>query len=557
MYRDVVIFHSSNANDKSFAQVIADKVKPFAEPRLVDVDEQECLDQAGLPRPEEFEGAPVYVISPALLRQPEYRKKLIASTPGQDTPGRNIPWRQGYYICHGVTFDKIRDDYPDLQNLRDDVLIKAEEYLPTLIDELRQYLAELSKHASFPQRLGRSVLVLVAYLVYALGILSMVAASLSIISALWLIGLLIFKWQPPAYQIVLICHVLFGAGFRFSEIPSLDFWQYLGPAWKFPDVVDEPGGSSQNASGHFDAEYSRQVHRQTISKWMKTAQAAQRKQLVVFAFILVPGLMSAWGTGLTGAGAIAFVGGLLMPVLWSISLRYLEIWRTWMYGMSDYEIDRTQSVFRRWPPPVGTTQWTVHRPWFAKSPWILGAQWVQAIQARVFISHAWEDDKNISVAKDLYQIATNLHLPCFLDKKRMTNKFAAFRSRLANELLTSTHFFVVLGPDAVESPAVHREIRTAMQRWYTGLEPAIICIVEPARAELLLMKDDTVPEIKFLLSQCPKLTYAEACNQEVIRHIIRQRCRQGLLQDWLALLSPASTLKRYLSDEARSMRQIH
>lgn len=560
MYREVVIFYSGDdVNDEEFAQHLKVKISSFAEPYLMDVDQLERDDRAGLPRPDEFEGAPIYIISPSLLRNPAHREKLLASMPGPTTPGRNISWRPSFYICHDITFGEIEQNYPELEDLVADVLLGSEEHLDDLIEDLRQYLADVSRPDNPAERTRRrSYMVYIAIPVYLLGNVGAFLYSLSFISSIWLLSVLVLKVDPPAFEAALICHVFFAAGYSFSRIPSLDLWEYLGPAWKVSDDPEESDRSLYWNSGHPDSEYTESIHRKTVFKWMSAARAAQFRQLLTLGSLLVPGILFVKGTNLVGAGTIAFLIGLFMPMLRSVSLRYLENMLAWGYGMSDYEIKRIQQTFGDSRPPAGASRRTVHRPWLPRSPWIYGALWMPALQAKVFISHAWDDDKCIeaagrkSPALVLYDIVTDLHLSCFVDKKEMTSKFANLRSELASELLSSTHFFVVLGPNVKRSKPVHREIRTAMQRRYTGLEPAIICIVEPEVAEEL-MKNETASEINFLLRTCPKLTYAEASDPQVIRHIIRQRCRQGLLQDWLALISPASALRGYLANETRSM----
>ena len=561
MLPKVVIFYTGdNADDEAFAKEIEAKLGSFSEPKLMDVDELERQDRAGTFRPEEYEGVPIYILSPTLLQQPEYRNKLIASTPGQNTYGRNFPWSQCFYICHNITLQQIKDDYPDLENLRFEAMIGDQKNLPELIGDLKKYLADTPQSVSLAQRISEFFRIVVAFLFYSLGFFCTTVYSFSFISSLGLLYLLIFKFKQPTYELIFISHVLFAAGYSFSRIPFLDFWEYLGSAWKIYDFSEDRANYMRN--GHPDSEYTDRVHGQAVFKWMSIARVAGFKQLIILCFLLIPALLSVDGANMIVAGICAFFVGLIMPIFWSISWRYFDKWRAWGYAMSDHEIDRIQKIYKNTRPLIGVSRWTVHRPWSPRNPWILGAFWIKALQVNIFISHARKDDKyyenanHESAAQVLYQIVTNLHLPCFLDEKAMPSKFATLRSQLASELLECTHFFLVLGPKVKESQTVRQEIRTVMQRWYNGLEPAIICVVEPEVAEILL-EDNTVPEINLLLRKCPKLTYAEASDPDVIRHIIRQRCRHGLLQDWFALVSPMSTLRRYVSNEISSMSKIN
>jgi hypothetical protein len=235
-----------------------------------------------------------------------------------------------------------------------------------------------------------------------------------------------------------------------------------------------------------------------------------------------------------------------MPQLWSIALRYLTRRAYWILGMSDEEMERTARFFSPWGFRI-TTEFEyryrgthggqlMHRPWLRKQP-------------KVFISYAWRDEEHTSAARTLQQTISHIGMPCFLDRRQIPGKFASWRVYVTDEILRCTHFFVVLGPNVHEAQVMHREIRTALQRWNTELEPAMVCVVEPEVAAAL-ERENLSPELQYLLQEVPKITYAEAACSDIVARLLFQRRRQGLWQDWLTLLWPAKRLQRFLEVES-------
>jgi len=524
MYKDVNIFHSGDdPDDKAFAQTIAERIRHFALPRLIDVDELERQDAAGQMRPEGFVGVPVYVISPSMLRDSEYRKKLILGT-----PGRNSPWRWVFYICRGIELDDIRNNFPDLKKLFFDVMVGEQSHLPNLVEELKMYLEYAPKHVSPTQRILQHFKLVIAILMMGLGSLGYFAYYLAILSSLLLYFSLLITGEQSVYELALACHVLFAAGYSLSRFPPLDFWPELGSTWK---VREHPKHASPFGSTHPDSECHIGVFREGATKWLNTIHRSQFWLIFRLCLFIIPGMASLQGSNMIMAGIAVILIGLFIPLLWSQALKHIQKLAYREEGMSASEMERTARFF-------------------SQGPQIIHRRLLQA-PVRVFISHAWRDDEFTPAAESLYQIVTDLGLPCFLDKRRIPGKFTSWRSQVTDEVLESTHFFVVLGRSASNAQGVYEEVRTTLQRWFTDLEPAIICIVDPEVA-MELDKQNISREINFLLHECPKLTYAEASNPEVVAHIIRQRHRQGLLGDWVTLASPFKTLKRVLHDEVIS-----
>jgi hypothetical protein len=263
----------------------------------------------------------------------------------------------------------------------------------------------------------------------------------------------------------------------------------------------------------------------------------------VLSWLGIPGMAAFWKSSRAWMGGAAFLLGLTVPRLWSTALRYLVRRAYWESGLSDEELDRTARFFSPWGSGITTEsdyrfggthggRMLVHRPWFSRRP-------------HVFISYAWRDEEQTPAARILQQTVARINVPCFLDTRKIPGKFSSWRARVADEILDCTHFFLVLGPNVNEAQVVHREIKTALQRWNTELEPAVLCVVEPEVSDGL-ERSKLSPELKYLLHQAPKLTYAEAAQQEVLEILLFQRCRQGLCRDWVTLLRPAARLRGFL-----------
>ena len=533
MDRAVCLFHTGDdPGDHDFARRVAELIRPFCSPLLINVDELERMDDRGAPRPQRFRGVPVYVLSTAMLHLTHHRRKLVTGTPGRNLPGRSV-----FYICHGVTTAEIRARYPDLQKLFLDVMVGEEADLPAMVDELKAYIERAPDRVGLPARVWLLAQFLAGIVMSLFGTVGYCAYLAAFPSALWLLLSLLLTGGRPDLETAAACHVLFGAGYGINRVRPLDLWPWLGPAW---------GIGAQPPGGHRDSGRTLDSFLRAIGPWQQMVEAARMLKVGALCWLVIPGVSVLIGTESAWAGAAAFVVGLGMPRLWSVALRYLTRRRYWTSGMSDDEMERTAQVFSPWgfktTPEFdyrhgGTRGWQlVYRPWLRKPP-------------KVFISYAWRDEDRTPVARTLHQTISRLGVPCFLDTRRIPGKFSSWRARVVDEILDCTHLFVVLGPNVHEAQVVHREIRTALQRWYTELEPAVACVVEP-EVGAALSAERLSPELRYLLHEAPKMTYAEAARGEVVARLLLQRRRQALWQDWLALLQPAARLRRFLKMES-------
>lgn len=530
--REVYLFHAGDApGEDDFARSIADRIRPFCSPRLINVDELERMDEAGAPRPKLHDGVPVFVLSPTMLRQPLYRQKLVTGT-----PSRNLPERAAFYICHGVTTDEIREQYPDMQQLLLDVMVGEEAELPALVDELKAFIEGTPEQLSLWLRVWLLAKFAAANVVCVVGFIGHLAYFGAFLTAPWLSWALVSAGRQPSWEAAAACHVLYAAGYCVNRLRPLDLWPWLGPVWRITDR--RPGGHPDSSSTFSSVLLA-------LGPWRQTAEAARVMKFFALCLLALPGAAALARSGAPWAGGVALFVGLLMPRLWTGALRSVARLAYWTTGMSDKEMERmarsysylgletvTEAEYRQ---GARRGEQTAHRPWLRKPP-------------RAFISYGRRDEARTPAAAVLRQTLERMGVPCFLDTGQIKGRFVSWRVRLIDPLLDCTHLFVVLGPRVSEAQVMHREIRTALQRWYTELEPAVICVVEPEVAAAL-ESEGVSPELKYLLHDAPKLTYAEAADAEVVSHLLRQRRRQGLWRDWLSLLRPRARLRQFLRNE--------
>ena len=533
MDRRVCVFHAGDdRGDRDFANRILDLIRPFCSPQLINVDELERLDDAGTPRSEAFRGVPVYVLSHAMLQPRHRRWKLVSGTPGRNLPGRCV-----FYICHGITTTEVRPRYPELAKLFLDVMVGEESDLPAMVEELEAYIEHAPDHVGLAKRLRLVARFLAVNALYWIGAVGYLAYFAAFVTAVWLFYSLLLTGGQPDLETAAACHVLYGAGYGINVVQPLDLWPWLGPARSIGVKASGAHPDSTRTIGTFlDA----------ALPWLDMVERARMLKFGSLCWLVIPGASTLVGTDAAWAGSAAFVVGVAMPPLWSVAVRFFTRRAYWTLGMSDAEMARTSRFFSplgfeftneseyRYRATRGGT--LVRRPWFRKRP-------------RVFISYAWRDEKRTAAAHTVEQTISRMRLRCFLDDRRIPGKFTSWRARLIDEVLDCTHLVVVLGPDVMEAQVVHREIRTALQRWCTELEPAVVCVVEPDVAAML-DREELSPELKYLLHEAPKLTYEESTRSDIVARLVLQRRRQGLCEDWLTLLRPAARLRRFVAMES-------
>jgi hypothetical protein len=538
-FTDVNIFFSGDdPDDRNFAETILNSAEPFCFPAMIDVDSLEQLDDSKIYREERFPGVPIFILSPGMLRRPEYRRKIVDGTPARNLPGHSV-----FYICRGITVDVVRDQYPELDQLFFDVMVGEEKDLPVMLEELQAYLIHAGQ--GIDQEKGvRAIFSFATHsVVFFLGFIGYGFYLAGFLCAAWLPYSIWLSASRSELGLLAACCALFSAGYGFNRLKPFDLWPWIGPAWRI-------GGRKMDS--HPDSSFAVDRIPSSVRPWRQSAYLVRLQKILALCWLLIPGGIAAAESPKGWLGLAALLSGLLIPRFWPFGLKYVtqNFYRN--AGLGDEEMSRTAKAFSPYglattlePEYQSLVRWggsMVLRPWLMNNP-------------RVFISYAWRDKQGVAIAQYMEKMISQLGVNCFLDTRGIPGKFSSWRSRIAEEILKCTHFFVALGPNALEGGTIPREIRTALQRWHTGLEPAVICVIEPETASAL-EKEHLTEEVKFLLRDAPKLTFAEAANPDILLHMIRQRRRQGLVRDWLALLNLGGVERAFIDIETSQSAEI-
>ena len=103
-----IAFAGDHAADRALAESLRVRLLPFAEVRLIDIDELE--------RDPQFKtlttrwGPSIYVVSENLLSNPDRRARLVASSPARNLRGRLV-----FYVCCGLSESHLRSRIAGLQ----------------------------------------------------------------------------------------------------------------------------------------------------------------------------------------------------------------------------------------------------------------------------------------------------------------------------------------------------------------------------------------------------------------------------------------------------------
>ena len=569
----IQIFHAGDdPADRAFAEQIASMASGFADPVFMDTDEFDRQDDTGDYRPEGFRGTPVYVLSPGLLDKDWNRAKLVGSIPLLGKAG----W-QGFFICRGINVHGLLRQYPDLTDLHDKVMIGNEDDLPEMVDELREYLP-LKEGLQRRSRFGALVMALCLPLLvlgYPMYLLSYVGVPAAI---LLMINLLAEAGMSAVWEVRLACLCLYAAGFLLNTLPAMDLWPWMGRRWILPagaSDIDLTRNSSPASAqlwtqmlcleapqpGRASAECTEKDLRLIVRGWLGAVRRSAALRAWLMLLLIVPSLvaLSFRTEAMPTIALLALLVGFIAPILYYRATRTVHRNLYELIGLSRKEMARSDEALgmtsapRGLPTPVGwrmgaavaaqsLSSWRVRRRWFRQ-------------RDRVFISYAWADQEQISMAEPIASCLDRMGCNCFLDRRGIQGRFSAWRGRVARELLECTHLIAIIGPRAAKGGVMGREIQTVLHRWQTELSPSVICVVHPELSEQVLGEEADLPfAFRLLLRWCPQLDYDQAIEPETLAYLIRQRRRQGLLQDWLSVIEPSGRIRRMLRGMEASRR---
>jgi hypothetical protein len=163
-----------------------------------------------------------------------------------------------------------------------------------------------------------------------------------------------------------------------------------------------------------------------------------------------------------------------------------------------------------------------------------------------FISYAWRDNERTRMATRLAHTFGAIGVSHFLDRQEVESRFVVWRERVSPALSRCSHFFLIVSPAIGQGDMVLREAETAMDRWYFERLPAVICVAEPETARTLRADPAAPLRLRFFLTFCPVMSFVEALDPRLLRYIVAETRRQGMLQDWLTALAGATPLQRIL-----------
>ncbi len=294
-----------------------------------------------------------------------------------------------------------------------------------------------------------------------------------------------------------------------------------------------------------------------LNEWMGARWANFAGSIFLFTVLITAGLMAldSLTTMTLVLGLVAFTIGVLVRPIAAWAQKIVAIESAVEAGLSKWMLEREERIHSKFliPKWFGDSDFSqemlssfeeIERSrairWIGASmaplSWLTRRWWLTR-RDYIFISYAWADDLEVGLSRVLAQQLEDLKFSFFLDKRDVQNKFLSWRETLAPALEKCTHILLVVSANITQGTVVQLELNTALQRWHYEMLPAIICVVDPEVARALC-QDHRVPfNLRFVLTWCPKLTFTQARNPQLVAALLQQRRRQGLLRDWLKVLS--------------------
>jgi len=525
-------------------------------------------------------GIPVVVISPAIVSRNDLRKKVLDAA-----PARNVPGHEAFFICRGIAVADLRNAYPDLAPLYNDIMIGEESDLDALLAELRACIDTRRQRGyhGVVRRCADWLHVFFAGTFSMLSPLTVVAQLAYLVPPIILAHLLLpVPWlHGIAWGAVLFA--LFAVGMEFNYPGTADLWPWLGRHWRLDasgdgerslDLPDVP--LDLRAIGNWLIKQThihpperltrpfctQQERTDAVCGWYSALVYMRKQRVLCLFYLLLPvaAFMFLRAPQMLFPAVAALLAGLFVPPLASRGAnmsRYIEYLRS---GLTESRLATNRRFVRSAgrliradtrPATTGTEPGETLREiegFAIRQAFVNGrlrGLWFPRAD-QLFISYAWHDEGEVPIARAVKNAVDQLRpvVPCFLDQRHITSRFAAFRSAVSSELLRSTHVIFIIGPHFRKGEVVQREVATTLQRWYVEVLPTVICVVEPEVASALLKSDDLSPTLQLLLTWCPCLSVEEATNPTLLGRIIAQRRRQGLWRDWCTLFAPGAALQR-------------
>jgi hypothetical protein len=178
-----------------------------------------------------LQGTVIVLLSETMLSDGDRRAALRATVGGSSF----LDFRH-YFICRKTTPQEIRDRFPDLAEIYENVMLRTESELPKVIEDVRH---NFTQHNRTSWELYGPGLVLFFGTLVAL-VLSQVSGRIHSVRFLLVAALavLLYMHASSTLTVALIVVCLYVVGLGLSWIDPLDLWPWLGRCWKWSGSLD-------------------------------------------------------------------------------------------------------------------------------------------------------------------------------------------------------------------------------------------------------------------------------------------------------------------------------
>ena len=529
---NVSIFHAENdPADTALARELTMRISAFATVRAASIDDLAAASTESRWKLALVLGVPIFLISRAVIDDPQRRKALI-----EGNPILGSPKFRSYYVCRGIDVTAVQTE--ELLPLTQEVMIVDETAVDDVIEDLREYAvsdvarpgcrAGLVGIARIAGALAASLLNLVDWALKFLFFAGLVGAALLVVS-LWAQAL-----APYRALFLVLCGC--GWGMAVTWVPALDLWPWFGRALRIDG--DAPVAAS-----------ARNAYRATLIAG-RLSQAGHAL-LFTIPWLLTRHLLPAhWPTWFALGFAIGIAREVNARWLTRRALHDLAEERGLTTGLMAEQKAAAESFYVA-PLPIEllglpdeeralftAAELEIIRRW--RSVEVVGVpastRPFLPLKDYVFISYVWADDEAVRTAARLSDRLTGLGIEHFLDRRHLGNGYVGWRAISARELQRATHVIIVASPRWVSGVYAKREIGTVIQHQHAVQLPSILCVADDDVAAALMRNVDAPLELRYVIGCCARLRSSDVASSDTVRTAIVQRRRQGRVRDWLTLV---------------------
>lgn len=514
----ITIVTSGDRRDRELARRIAKKIGVLGSVEQVALDELVSLSST-------MRGArlmgriPIFILSRPAVSTPARRQ--VFATANLELGSSEF---RSYYIVRGERATVLLDEHADLEPLRVAMLVTARE-LDLVVGDIGQYVTtdRVPGIRSMLRRIIRSgahhALKHVNTLLLTIRLIPGMAAPALIVLIVLIASDTGREWRP---LLGLVCVSV--TGFVLGKVQTLELWPWLC------------GGAERGVA----------LRRfRSVLRNARIVQAVLLSTIAVVAWWLIESeRIPPWWVAATVALGIALelASNTVLRVATPVTLAFrgisprhkihplhmysrrelgerlasLEDQRATLNYGSDLAVRRLMKVMT-----LGAL--APHRSWLP-------------MHDRVFISYAWNDDRDRRVTTAIVEALAAARVPYFVDMAK-ESEFLPWRPMVARELARATHVLLVISPNMGRGATLALELASIVARWYYEALPSVICVGDEDVIERVLDAEGVTDQLWFMLRWCPRLSHADARNPSLLAEAIAKVRRNGRLKDWVELLS--------------------